>query len=195
MGQTFPCRKSLHLQQGPSTPCQGPSTLLPCCPVNHAQVILLVPVDFFFTIFFFLRKETEGLLTCNLHTEITSTFWITAMKRQGAAGLCLCPQLTLVQFDARGIREEALHSKRVVALPFYCCDIKPSKKTGGKKFNLHRMPQAPISRTRQYSRHIPCFSNHFSTLQLGGITKTAVRHCRVPPRAYFCLSLLLLPAA
>lgn len=92
---------------------------------------------------------------------------------------------------ARGIREEALHSKRVDALPFH--DIKPSKKKkgGGGEFNLHRMPQAPISRTRQYSRHIPCFSNHFSTLQLGGITKTAARPCQVPPRAYFSLSLLL----
>lgn len=98
-----------------------------------------------------------------------------------------------MQSCARGIREEALHSKHVDALPFH--DIKPSKKKrggwgGGKTFNLHRMPQAPISRTRQYSRHISCFSNHFSALQLGGITKTAARPCRVPPRAYFSLSLL-----
>lgn len=117
--------------------------LLPCCLVNHAGVILLVPVDFFIYIFFFLIKETEGLLTCNLRTEITSTFWITAMKRQGAARLCLCPQLTLVQFSARGIRQEALNSKCVVALPFHCCDIKPSKKTREKSSIYTECPKRP----------------------------------------------------
>lgn len=50
-------------------------------------------------------------------------------EKMGAARLCFCPQVTLLQFGARGIRKKAPHSKCVVALPFHFCNIKPSKKT------------------------------------------------------------------
>lgn len=98
------------------------------------------------------------------------------MKRWEQPGFC--SQLTLVQFSARGSGKR-LHTQRVLLLFPSTSAILSHPKIQGGKFNLHRMPQVPISGTHQYYRHISCFLNNFSTLQLGGITKTAAQGCPV----------------
>lgn len=118
---------------------------------------------------------------------------MTATKRQGAAGLCLCPQLTLVQSAARGIREEALHSKRIVAFLFHCCDIKPAKKKrGGEKVQFtQNAPSAHKRDTPVLPAH-PLLFKSFFNFTARWDNKNSWAALSGPSSAYFSLSLLLL---
>lgn len=103
------------------------------------------------------QKKTEGLLMCGFHTEISSTFWITAMKRWEQPGFTSILSSLWCSLVPEGSGKR-LHTPSVLLLfPFTSAILSHPQKQGAKTFNLHRMPQMPISGILQYSWHILAF--------------------------------------
>lgn len=118
---TFPGCKSLQLHQ-------GPSTFLPCCPVKHAQAILLILSGSSF----FWQNKTKNWGPFHMQPPHWNNLQVLnySNEKMGAARLCFCPQVTLAQFGARVIREKAPYSNLLLLFPSTSAILSHPKKQG-----------------------------------------------------------------